>query len=333
MKKLDLKKLGKQFKLGMLSSSLVLVALSGCGKNNEDEDYNSNNNPTIVINTSKDLHPVVKYFEKEKVILDDFISANDLEPISSKGRIAFTEFTDFIFYDKEVEGYKYDDLDDETKQQVYRKFCYIDYLVCTYDPDYKNELDYEHIKLTEYISKDYYNKVPEIKEFITPKKIDKIYSEEDVLNYFTSEKADLNKYINLGDQETAYALGNTIFQEIGDFIFKDTVVCNYKYSELSLYAQREINKKLYHLKYVLNTNGIDYKDLESKYPDANYYGEIIEDEEEVSLYDTITVIDADTEQFERVLSESNNIEDWYCEYISEDNSSDVKVYKIKYKEK
>ena len=71
--------------------------------------------------------------------------------------------------------------------------------------------------------------------------------------------------------------------------------------------------------------------MESQYPDANYYGEIIEDEEDSSLYDTITVIDADTEQFERVLSEANNIEDWYCEYISEDNSSNVKVYKIKYK--
>ena len=331
MKKLDLKNLSKRFKLGILSSSIVLVALSGCTKDNDDENHISNNNPTIVTETSEDLHPVVKYFEKEKVILDDFISSNDLEHIGSKGRNAFIDFTDFIFYNNEIEGYKYDDLDDETKQQVYGKFCYIDYLVCTYDPNYKNELDYEHIKLTEYISKDYYNKVPEIKEFITPKKIDSVYSEEDLLNYFTNEKTDLNRYINLGDQENAYALGNTIFKEIGDFIFKDTVVCNYKYSELSGYAQREVNKKLYHLKYILGANEIDYKEIESQYPDANYYGEIIEDEEDSSLYDTITVIDADTEQFERVLSESNNIEDWYCEYISEDNSSNVKVYKIKYK--
>ena len=328
MKKLNIKK----FKLSILSSAIVLVALSGCGKNNEDSDYVTTSNPTIVTNTSEDLHPVVKYFEKEKVILDDFISSNDLEPISSKGRNAFIDFTDFIFYDNEIEGYKYEDLDDEVKEQIYGKFCYIDYLVCTYDPYYKNSLDYEHSKLVEYLSKDNYNKVEEIKEFITPKKVDSTYSEEDLLNYFSKEKSDLNRYINLGDQETAYALGNTIFQEIGDFIYNDTIVCNYKYSEISGYGQREVNKKLYHLKYVLDVNQIDYKDLEAQYPDASYYGELIEDEDS-SLYDTVTVIDANTEEFERVLNESNNIEEWYCEYTDEENSSNVKVYKIKYKEK
>lgn len=338
----NIKKLKNNIKLCIFSTSFLIVTLTGCKSMEAKEEFRNDNIVTIPLDEDiENQHPIVQYFEQDKVKINNCIN-NSPGELGSTGCSMYIEFVDFIFYDKEINGYKYADLDDETKSAVYSKFCNTDRLVCMYGEEgYKNQLGYDYIKLTNYLDTEYYSQVDEIKDYITPAKVDSTYSEADVINYFDDQRSHFNYNLQYNGKEETYNLGHTLYEEMGDFIFADTEVYNYKFSELSSYGQKEMNDKFYGFKYVSDSNGFNYSDLNIKYFGTDGYNYIAPatstDAEE---YDFITVVGANSEEFERSLNESSNIEEWYCvgeyqwftyEEIPEENTN--KVYKIKYKEK
>ena len=138
--------------LSILLIVCCVVTLTGCGNiddnvaNNDVVQEAVSTEVTTEVQPVVEEHPVVEHLNSNKIIIEDFIVSNDAEKIGEKGRAAFIEFADFIFYDQEIEGYKYEELDEETKSKVYSKFCYIDNLVSGYNEDYKDSLeDFEEL--------------------------------------------------------------------------------------------------------------------------------------------------------------------------------------------
>mgnify|MGYP002427709202 FL=1 len=81
---------------------------------------------------------------------------------------------DFIFYDKDINGIKFTDLKEETKEEVYSTFCDIDALIMTFSPDYKENIGEKYEVVKDFTSKTYYNALDKIREAIGDEKYDKV---------------------------------------------------------------------------------------------------------------------------------------------------------------
>ena len=99
---------------------------------------------------------------------------NDVENIKVKGKDIFTTFVDFIFYDGEIYGIKYDELSDGVKEQLYTDFCNIDALVSSYDANYKDDLADKYYKIKDYVSPEYYETKDKIIEYIGSDNMEKL---------------------------------------------------------------------------------------------------------------------------------------------------------------
>lgn len=100
---------------------------------NNDLDINR-----IDVNTEDDFIKYVKGISKEieKVVSKDTISKDDKEVLKK----TFVEFADFIFYDKEIKGYKFKDLSLTSKKEVLSLFKKIDTKIEDIYPNYKDNL-------------------------------------------------------------------------------------------------------------------------------------------------------------------------------------------------
>ena len=80
---------------------------------------------------------VLEYFsEIGKSVRDNF----DSEELLDKGKSYFIYCVDFLFYDGEIKGIKFDDLTDGAKEQLLRDISSIDSLICTKYPNYKEDI-------------------------------------------------------------------------------------------------------------------------------------------------------------------------------------------------
>lgn len=100
--------------------------------NNNDTNNNSNNN--TVSYTEDD---VVDYFSD---IEDEVNSESKLDTFKTKFKDYFTNTVDFIFYDKEVKGYKFKDLTTTAKLKVIASAIKIDARIDEKVPNYKDTL-------------------------------------------------------------------------------------------------------------------------------------------------------------------------------------------------
>ena len=110
--------------------------------------------------------------DKNKIELS--ITKEDYENVKKYGREFFIKMVDFIFYDKDINGIKFSDLKEETKQEVYSTFCDIDALIMTFSPDYKENIGEKYEIVKDFTSKTYYNALDKIREAIGDEKYDKV---------------------------------------------------------------------------------------------------------------------------------------------------------------
>lgn len=209
-------------KLGILTSSFVLVSLTGCGESDYSkyvrpattesttemttevttesttevitttestteattehiepttEDTIEETNEIVSENTSEEKSKdeiITEFFATQKEELQQYIDSNDVENIKAKGKDIFTTFVDFIFYDGEIYGIKYDELSDGIKEQLYTDFCNIDSLVSSYDSNYKEDLADKYYKVKDFVSPYYYSTTDKIKEYIGTDNMEKL---------------------------------------------------------------------------------------------------------------------------------------------------------------
>lgn len=110
--------------------------------------------------------------DKNKIEL--YVTKEDYENVKKYGREFFIKMVDFIFYDKDINGIKFSDLKEETKEEVYNTFCDIDALIMTFSPDYKENIGEKYEVVKDFTSKTYYNALDKIREAIGDEKYDKV---------------------------------------------------------------------------------------------------------------------------------------------------------------
>ena len=69
-----------------------------------------------------------------------FTNNNDNESMSNKLKDSFTSIVDFIFYDKEIKGYKFKELTNSAKLKVVSTALTIDNKIDSYFPNYKDKI-------------------------------------------------------------------------------------------------------------------------------------------------------------------------------------------------
>lgn len=168
----------KKLLFGVMLSGLVLVNLTGCGKekineqvksgvdddiyeNIEQNDLNKqadNNAQSINIqqieqkeeSSQSKLDDQVKSISNDEIIIDYFNNATDeinnfleSETVSNakeKCKEYFITFVDFIFYDGQIKNITFSELKDETKDYVIEITQKLDNLIMKKFPDYKENI-------------------------------------------------------------------------------------------------------------------------------------------------------------------------------------------------
>lgn len=104
---------------------------------------------------------------------------------------------DFIFYDKEINGIKFNDLKEETKEEIYSTFCDIDQLIMTFTPNYKENIGEKYEIVKDFTTKTYYNSLNKIKDSIGEENYNKIKDIKDTTKEKIKDSANNAKeYIN-----------------------------------------------------------------------------------------------------------------------------------------
>ena len=116
----------------------------------------------------------IKNFIMNKNKIELYVTKEDYENVKKYGREFFIKMVDFIFYDKDINGIKFSDLKEETKEEVYNTFCDIDALIMTFSPDYKENIGEKYEVVKDFTSKTYYNALDKIREAIGDEKYDKV---------------------------------------------------------------------------------------------------------------------------------------------------------------
>lgn len=110
--------------------------------------------------------------DKNKIEL--YVTKEDYENVKKYGREFFIKMVDFIFYDKDINGIKFNDLKEETKEDVYNAFCNIDALIMTFSPDYKENIGEKYEVVKDFTSNVYYSSLDKIKQSIGEENYNKI---------------------------------------------------------------------------------------------------------------------------------------------------------------
>lgn len=112
--------------------------------NNDNQSSSENNNQ---VETTKSETELINYFQATSLSLDNSNNQEDLT-LREKTKNAFVSIIDFIFYDKEIKGYKFKDLTLKTKLQIIKIATSIDNKIDKYFPNYKDIIKdkYSNIK-------------------------------------------------------------------------------------------------------------------------------------------------------------------------------------------
>lgn len=223
----------KKKKLLVTYLLLSTVSLNGCNSNNnintsENTAYNTTENITTEYKTeytSEDItteyktenttenittecttenttetketktidEEIIDVINNEKNNIEFYINSDDVQNAKKYGKEFFIKFVDFIFYDKEVNGIKYNDLKEETKEDIYNTFCDIDALIMMVSPDYKNDIGEKYEVVKDFTSNAYYSSLDKIKEAIGEDNYNKIGEIKDGIKEKASDGMDMAK--------------------------------------------------------------------------------------------------------------------------------------------
>lgn len=127
-------------------------------ENNKVEDKNEDNKKNNITSTNKETvtkeevttkseNNVISYFESQDNLITSSADQED-SSLREKVKNGFVSIVDFIFYDKEIKGYKFKDLTTSAKLKVIKIALSIDNKIDEYFPDYKDVIKnkYDNIK-------------------------------------------------------------------------------------------------------------------------------------------------------------------------------------------
>ena len=137
---------------------------------------------------------VLEYFSKMgNSVRESF----DSDELLDKGKSYFIYCVDFLFYDGEIGGIKFNDLTDSAKQQLLRDISTIDSLICTKYPNYKADIKEGYGKA--------YNKASEV-----------IKSGSENINEFSRDKLGEDNYNKMREYKDLFI--DTAFGDWDDFV-------------------------------------------------------------------------------------------------------------------
>ena len=106
-------------------------------------EYTTENIENISTDTTESTsvdEQILNIINSDKEVIEYYVSTEDIENVKKYGKEFFIKMVDFIFYDTEINGVKFNDLKEETKQEIYDTFCNIDALIMMVAPDYKENI-------------------------------------------------------------------------------------------------------------------------------------------------------------------------------------------------
>lgn len=110
-----------------------------------DTNITKEENNTIIDNTTDNNIPttnedtIISYFETEINTLSLSSDSNDTS-IKSRAKNTFTNIIDFIFYDKEINGYTFSSLTNTAKLKIIKLALTLDNIIDNKFPDYKDTI-------------------------------------------------------------------------------------------------------------------------------------------------------------------------------------------------
>lgn len=128
-------------------SSVDLPTETPNNQNNVTEENNSvveNENKVDVEEKEETLTKedteVITYFNNLKKNVDDTLNSEKVENAKDKLKGTFITVVDFIFYEGEIKGIKFDDLTEGAKQNILETAATIDSAIMTKFPNYKEDI-------------------------------------------------------------------------------------------------------------------------------------------------------------------------------------------------
>ena len=103
---------------------------------NNSTSYNENNNVYVEETVVDNRDPVTYFEDKEREVSN----GGSLEDFKGKFKTYFIEIVDFIFYDKEINGYTFDSLSNSAKLKVISTALKIDSMIDNKVPGYKETI-------------------------------------------------------------------------------------------------------------------------------------------------------------------------------------------------
>lgn len=140
-------------------------------------EYTTENTENISTDTTESTsvdEQILNVINSDKEVIEYYVSTEDIENIKKYGKEFFIKMVDFIFYDTEINGVKFNDLKEETKQEIYDTFCNIDALIMMVAPDYKENIGEKYEIVKDFTTNIYYTSLDKIKEAIGEEDYNKI---------------------------------------------------------------------------------------------------------------------------------------------------------------
>ena len=140
-------------------------------------EYTTENTENISTDTTESAsvdEQILNIINSDKEVIEYYVSTEDIENVKKYGKEFFIKMVDFIFYDTEINGVKFNDLKEETKQEIYDTFCNIDALIMMVAPNYKENICEKYEIVKDFTTNIYYTSLDKIKEAIGEEDYNKI---------------------------------------------------------------------------------------------------------------------------------------------------------------
>lgn len=165
-----MKKINKKLTLIILSG---FILVTGCNKTDPKPLVTSTTNINTVssvqnkeIKEKTNDEEILDYVDNLKKDIDSIIKSKQVKDTKETIIKKFIILTDFIFYDTEINGIKFNDLKEETKESILDTYTIIDNKINDKFPNYKEKLQ-DKYNLTKTKIKDKYKEISnDIKETI-----------------------------------------------------------------------------------------------------------------------------------------------------------------------
>lgn len=153
-------------------------------------EYTDNSETTTIKEEfTADDKEVVAYFNELKTNVQETLNSETSEEVKDKVKGTFITVVDFIFYEGEIKGIKFDDLTEGAKQNILETATTVDNMIMSKFPNYKEEISSTvtnaYNKASELIKKGANNVSEFSKEKLGEENYNAIIEAKDELVYYT----------------------------------------------------------------------------------------------------------------------------------------------------